>query len=186
MHKLIMAHRYMTGASLLALAGAVHDDGEGLGLIELDQNLADVEKPLELPPGLYTGEIQDVQISQSQKGNQYFAIKFVIPNTEIPADVAEQFEDGATLFYNRIIVPNGKDRRALFNLKKFIEAIGIETNSTTIDPNEWMGRQARLKVVSEKFQGEDRAQIKSLESAEGTSRAAAKPAPAAKGRGGRK
>lgn len=161
------------------------DENNELGLIELDMNLSDVEKPAELPAGLYVGEIQDVQKGTSQKGNEYFAIKFVIPNNEVPAELAEQFEDGATLYYNRLVVPSGRDRRALFNLRKFLEAIGIESNTTTIDPNEWMGRQARLKVVMGKWQGEDRAEIKSIESAEAPRMApkAATAAAPAKARG---
>ncbi len=90
------------------------------------------------------------------------------------------------MFYNRLIVPNGKDRRALFNLRKFMEAIGLDANTTTIDPNEWMGREARLKVVMGAYQGEPRAEIKSIESADGKvaakgAQAAAKPP--ARGRG---
>jgi hypothetical protein len=156
----------------LAAAGVCFDEENELGIIELESNLSDAEKPLELPAGLYTAEIQDVQIGTSQKGNRYFAVKFVVPTDGIPAEVADQFEDGAALYYNRVVVPDGKDRRALFNLRKFMEAIGLDSNTTQIDPNAWMGCQARIKVVHEKWQGEDRAQIKSVESAE------AKAAPA--------
>lgn len=195
MHKLIVASRFALSSSLLSLMAvrmAADDDGETLGLIELDDNLADAEKPPELPPGNYTGEIQDVQMATSQKGNEYFAIAFKIPPSEIPADLQDDFEDGATLYYNRLVKPTKGDRRALFNLKNFIEKIGLDTNTTTIDPNQWMGQTARLKIVHEKYQGESRAQIKSVESAEGgsskpssTKAAAAAPA-AAPARRGRK
>lgn len=180
LHKMIMLNAFALGGSMLK--SAVNWDDEGLGIIELEQNLADVEKPLELPAGLYVGEVQDVQISTSQKGNRYFNVKFVVPPTEIGADVADQFEDGAALYYNRVVIPDGKDRRQMFNLRKFIEALGMDSNITAIDPNEWMGRQARLKVVHETYQGETRAQIKSIESAEAKP---AKAAPAAAARGGR-
>lgn len=164
--------------SLMTAAVARMSDNE-LGIIELEANLADVEKPLELPPGVYVGEIQDVSMKASQAGNQYFNVKFVVAPDQVPAELVEQFEDGAVLYWNRTIVPNGKDRRALFNLRKFLEAIGIESNTTSIDPNEWMGCQARLRVVNEPYQGENRASIKSIESAE----APAKPAKeVAKGR----
>lgn len=187
MHKMIMASRYMLGASLIAMVTRMADDSEGLGIIELEQNLADVEKPPELPAGLYVGEIQDVQIGTSQKGNRYFNVKFVVPTDEIPAELADDFEDGAALFYNRVIVPNGKDRRALFNLRKFVEALGLDSNSTSIDPNDWMGRQARLRVTQEAYQGEMRAQIKSIESAEGKSaKPAERAAPTSRGGGRRK
>lgn len=140
---------------------------EPMGIIELDQNLSDVEKPKEIPPGKYVGEIQDVQEATSAAGNTYFAIQFRIPPDELPADVAEEYEDGALMFWNRIIKPRGRsDRRALFNLRKFIEALGLDPNTTSIDPNDWMGRQARLQVVMGKYQGEDRAEIRSVEAAE--------------------
>lgn len=146
---------------------------EMMGIIELDENLADVEKPKEIPPGKYVGEIQDVQEATSSKGNTYFAVQFRVPPSELPADVAEQYEDGALLFWNRIIKPRGRsDRRALFNLRKFIEALGLDPNTTTIDPNDWMGRQARLMVRTGRYNGEERAEIGSVEPAE------AKAAPA--------
>lgn len=160
-------------------------DEEPMGIIELEDNLADVDKPPELPAGAYVGEVQDVQMQTSGKGNRYFAIKFVIPPDQLPADIAEHFEDGAVLYWNRNIVPNGRDRRALFNLRKLVEALGLDSKTTTIDPNEWMGRRARLRVVMGKWQGEDRAEIRSVDPAE------AKPAPArqqqqaARGRKGR-
>src|SRR5262245_20679202 len=142
------------------------DETEELSVIDLERNLSDVEKPPELPPGKYVGEVQGVELRNSQAGNQYFAIKFVIPTEEIPADVAEHYEDGAIMFWNRNIVPNGKDRRALYNLRKLIESLGLKSNTTSVDPNEWMGCKARLTVVHEKYQGENRAQIKMLEPAE--------------------
>jgi hypothetical protein len=54
----------------------------------------------------------------------------------------------------------------MFNLRKFIEALGLDSNTTTIDPNEWMGRPARLHVVMGKWQGEERAEIRAVEAAE--------------------
>ena len=140
---------------------------EMMGIIELDENLADVEKPKEIPPGKYVGEVQDVQEKASAAGNTYFAVQFRVPPDELPADVAEQYEDGAVLFWNRIIKPRGRsDRRALFNLRRFIEALGLDPNTTTIDPNDWMGRQARLMVRMGRYNGEERAEIASVEPAE--------------------
>jgi len=122
-------------------------DEESLDVIELEESLADVEKPAELPPGLYVGEVQDVQVATSAKGNAYYAVRFMVPPDEIPADIQSDFEDGAALFWNRQIRPrDGKDRRALFNLRKFVEALGLDANTTSIDPNDWMGCRARLRV----------------------------------------
>lgn len=150
-------------------------DDETLSIIELDENLADVEKPSELPPGVYTAEVQDVQVNDSQKGNRYFAIKFIVPPEEIPADVRDDFPDGAVLFWNRNIVPTGRDRRALFNLRQLIEKLGLDAATNQVDPNEWMGRSARIRVVMGKWQGEERAEIRAIEAAE--------KAPAARGKG---
>lgn len=182
LHKMIQLTQAGLGFSLLK--SFVRFDDDDMGIIELETSLSDVEKPLDLPAGLYEAEVQDVQIATSNKGNRYFAVKFVVPPDQIGADVADQFEDGAALYWNRVVVPTGKDRRALFNLRKFMEALGMDTNTAQVDPNEWMGRRARLKVVHTTYQGETRAEIKAVESAEGSKPAAkAAPAAAARGRG---
>lgn len=160
-------------------------DDEPMEILELEESLADVEKPKELPPGKYVGEVQSVELATSGKGNSYYAIQFRVPPDELPADIAEQYEDGAVLFWNRVMKPKGRsDARGLFNLKKFIQALGLDTNITTIDPNEWMGRSARLVVRNGRYQGEERAEISALEVAEETpAPARAKPAPAKASRG---
>lgn len=155
------------------------DNNEPLGIIELDDNLADVEKPAEIPAGVYTAEVQGVETPTSQKGNKYFAIKLVVPPDELPADIRDDFEDGAVLYWNRNVVPNGRDRRALFNLRKLVEAMGLDSAVNQIDPNEWMGRKVRIRVVMGKWQGEDRAEIRAIEAAE----RAAPARGAGKGRG---
>lgn len=154
-------------ASAQATAEETQSSDEPLGIIELDENLADVDKPPEVPAGAYIGEVQDVQINTSQnKGNKYFAVKFVIPPDELPADLRDDFPDGAVLYWNRNLVPTKADRRAKFNLRKLIEALGLDSNVSTVDPNEWMGRPAKLRIVMGKWQGEDRAEIRSVEPAE--------------------
>ena len=153
---------------------------EPLGVIELESNLDDAEKPPEVSAGIYVGEIQDVQIPTSGKGNDYFAVKFVIPSEELPGDLQEHYPDGAILYYNRVIVPKGNDRRAMFNLKNFMQAIGISTKTTSIDPNSWMGARARLQIKMGKYQGEERAEIQSVLKAETS------PAPAAAAARGRR
>lgn len=140
---------------------------EPLSVIELEENLADVEKPPVLPAGTYLGEVQEVSVETSQKGNQYFSVSFVIPTNEIPSNMTDFFEDGCRLYYNRLLVPTKGNRRALFNLRKFIEALGLDSNTSAIDPNEWMGRSANLRVTNSKYQGEDRAEISAVESDDG-------------------
>lgn len=145
-------------------------DNEVLGVLELDENLADAEKPPEIPAGAYLGEIQDVQTPTSGKGNQYYQILFVISPENLPEQVREHYEDGAKLFWNRILVPVKGNRRALYNLRLFVEALGLDSNTNTIDPNEWMGRQAKLRIVMGKYQGEERAEIRAVEAAEAAPR----------------
>lgn len=176
----LMAPRGRSAARPAAAEEEVEDtggggDGEPMGIIELEDNLDDVEKPPEVPAGMYLAEIQDVQKKTSGKGNEYFSIKFVIPQEELPATIREGFEDGATFYWNRQLVPKGKDRRALYNLKLFMGAIGLDTNVTSIDPSEWMGAQARLRVVMGTYQGTARAEVRSVEPAEAAPRQAAKP-----------
>jgi hypothetical protein len=157
------------GVSALAMvARAAQDDGEPMSVIELEDNLGDIEKPPEIPAGVYIGEVQDVQQQQSQKGNKYFAIKFVIAPEELPADIRDDFPDGAILYWNRQIVPNRNDRRALFNLRKLVEALGLDANTTQIDPNDWMGANARLRIRHRTWEGENRAEISAVEAAEQT------------------
>lgn len=145
-----------------------------LDIIELEDNLSDVEKPPELPVGLYTAEVQDVQTAVSQgKGNKYYAIRLQVPPDEIPADLRDDFPEGAVLSWNRQTVPKKGDRRSLYSLRRLIEAMGLDANVTTIDPNEWMGCSVRIKVRHKPYEGEMRAEIGSIEAAEAQPRATA-------------
>ena len=140
---------------------------EELGIISLDMNLADVERPPEIPVGKYVGEIQSVEVKTSGQGNEYFAIRILVPSENIPAEVAEHYEDGALFFYNRLLVPKGNDRRALWNLRQFIEKIGLDANTNEINPNEWMNQTVGIVVGMEKnLEGELRANVRSLFAAE--------------------
>src|SRR4249920_2918920 len=140
---------------------------EELGIIQLDTNLADVERPPEIPVGRYNGEIQSVEIKTSGAGNEYFAIRILVPPENIPAEVAEHYEDGALFFYNRLLVPKGGDRRALWNLRQFVEKIGLDSNTSEINPNEWMNQAIGIVVGTEKnLEGENRAAVRSLFAAE--------------------
>jgi hypothetical protein len=142
-------------------------DNEELGIIQLDSNLADVERPPEIPVGRYVGEVQSVEVKTSGAGNEYFALRILVPSENIPAEVAEHYEDGALFFYNRLLVPKGNDRRSLWNLRQFIEKLGLDTNTNEINPNEWMNQTVGIVVGSEKnLDGEMRASVRSLFAAE--------------------
>jgi hypothetical protein len=138
-------------------------DNEELGIISLDQNLSDVERPPEIPVGRYVGEIQSVEVKTSGAGNEYFALRILVPSENIPAEVAEHYEDGALFFYNRLLVPKSNDRRALWNLRQFIEKIGLDTNTNEINPNEWMNQNVGLVIGMEKnLEGELRSSVRSI------------------------
>lgn len=178
------------------LFAKANDDGadtaeEGrapVGIIQLGGNLADAEKPPEIRPGVYPAELHDVQIKTSgNSGNQYFACMFVIPQDRLAPDLQDFYPDGARMFWNRVIVPGQGDSRALWNLRKFVEALGLDSNTNQVDPNEWMGCKVRLRVRSGEYQGEKRAEIQAVEAGEPeapkqTTRGAATPRAAAGGR----
>jgi len=142
--------------------------GEEVEVIDLEDNLDEAEKPPELRAGKYIGEVQGVEVKTSgNSGNRYYAVKFHIAPDELPADLRDQYEDGADMWWNRQLVPDKGDRRTLWNLKRFIGNLGLSTNVTRIDPNEWMGCRCRLVVGPGKpYNGETRAEIKSIEPAE--------------------
>lgn len=156
---------------------------EPLDVIELDGNLADAKKPPEVPAGKYIGEVQGVEAKASDKGNKYWAVKFVISPDQLPADLQEFYEDGAVLYWNRQMIPkDSSDKRTIFNLKQFYTNLGLDNAITTIDPNDWMGCNSQLQLRSSTWQGETRAEIAGLSPAE-------KAAPAVKAtaaRGGNK
>lgn len=175
MLKTSILHQLLLGSICFAPAdkgGGTSDDAP-IGLITLDENLADVEKPPEVRPGTYNGEVQDVQLPTSGKGNQYFGVKVVIPPEELSADQRDGYPDGAVFYWNRTIVPTPGDRRAMYNLRRLVEALGLDSNTSTIDPNEWMGRKVKVRMRMGKYNNEDRAEIAALEAAEAPSRATA-------------
>ena len=140
---------------------------EELSIISLETNLSDVERPPEIPVGRYVGEIQSIEIKTSGQGNDYFAMQILIPAEMIPAEVAEHYEDGAKFFYNRLLVPKGNDRRSLWNLRQFVEKLGLDSNTSEINPNEWMNQNIGVVIASEKnLEGEMRSVIRSLYAAE--------------------
>ena len=167
---------------------------EELDIISLDMNLSDVERPPDVPVGRYLGEIQNIEVKTSGQGNDYFAMRILVPAENIPADIVEHYEDGALFFYNRLLVPKGNDRRSLWNLRQFVEKLGLSSETNEIDPNEWMNQRVGLVIGTEKnLEGETRSAIRSLfaaeegvpqEEPEEEEKVEAKPAPKRAARGG--
>lgn len=144
------------------------DEGSSpVGILELEDSLDEATKPPELRQNRYLAEVQGVEEKTSgTSGNVYYAVKFLIPPEEIGADQRDDYPDGAVLYWNRQLKPKPGDRRAIFNLKKFMEALGLDTHVTSVDVNSWMGCRARLKVGQKPWDGEMRAQIDAVEAAE--------------------
>jgi hypothetical protein len=122
---------------------------EDLDIISLDMNLSDVERPPEVPVGRYVGEVQSVEKKTSGQGNEYFALRILVPPEQIPAEVSEHYEDGALFFFNRLLVPKGGDRRSLWNLRQFVEKLGLDSNTSEINPNEWMNQNIGVVIGTE-------------------------------------
>src|SRR5262245_39138401 len=135
---------------------------EPLGVLELEDNLGDVERPPDISAGRYIAECQDIKSAVSvNKGNAYYAIKMVIPTEQISAYLLQHYPSGVTLNWKRQLIPRKSDRRTLYNLRKLVDAFGLDANTTSFDPNELMGRRVLINVgPSQVFQGERRMEIK--------------------------
>lgn len=138
---------------------------EPLDVVEFEDSLADVERPPDIRQGKYIAECQDIQKGVSaNKGNEYYAIKLMIPNEELGQDIQEHYPDGFPTNWNRQLVPKGNDRRTLYNLRKLVEAFGLDSNTTSFDPNDLMGRKVTVVMgPGPVYQGERRMEVKSLE-----------------------
>ena len=155
----------LAGAGIMSLlARAPSEEGsEELSIITLDEDLDSVEKPPELAVGKYEGEVMEVGVQTSQKGNEFYAIKITIPQENLPANVQDDFPDGATFYWNRqLVVGPDSDRRTKYNLRKMIEAFGLPSNTREIDPATWMNCPVGVVIRHGKFNGETRAEIASL------------------------
>lgn len=159
------------------------ENDEPVGIFELEENLSSAEKPPELPNGTYKGEVQNVTDAIGQTSMKpRWDVQFRIPADEVPPDMREYFSDGVLLTYSLLVKPVAGDRRALYNLKQFYRALGLDPNINAVDPNEWMNQTANLIIKQRPYQGEMRAGITGVEVADEEEAA---PAPKRKA-GGRK
>lgn len=150
-------------------------EGDGpLGIVEFDESLDDVQKPPEVPAGRYPCEVQDIQEKVSKGGNTYYARTIHIAQEDLPANVRDGFPEGARMTDNRLLKPRPGDRRDLWNMKVWLQALGLDTATTRIDPNEWMGAQTRVRVVMGQYEGKPRAEIRGFEPMDAPAPAAAR------------
>lgn len=132
-------------------------------IMQFGQNIADVTAPDPLPKGEYKATVKSASIkdSKNKEGKQYVEVLFHIPTSEFPADFDESnAPDGANIAYRR--VPYAQDRRAMFAVKRFCEALNVPM-SNQIDVNDFVDRIAKVKVDwSKDLEGVDRAEIVSV------------------------
>lgn len=157
---------HILGINALMLAsGAINFMSDEESIVELDQNLdsyADFEL---LPKASYLATCSLAEKRVSDSGNEYYYTNWVIAPEDYPDDYdKENAPEGTTLNYSRVQVPKSTDRRSITNVKKLMRAIGIELKTKVIDPEQWVGKQAKLVVGIDTYNGERRNQIIRIES----------------------
>lgn len=157
-----LANRILAAGSILGVARMSDDGGS---IIELDQNLDAFEDYEILPKSSYPGTCTTAEVRTSDAGNEYFYTNWTIDPSDYPADYdVENAPEGTVLNYSRVQVPTAGDRRSITNVKKMMRAIGLELKTKTIDPSLWVGQKANLVVGVQKYNGETRNAILSIES----------------------
>lgn len=141
----------------------LNDDNLGT-IIEFDIDLNDVEKPEELPPGLYRATITKAEERRSKNtDSKYLSLMLNIAPEEYPATYdAENAPMGFPVPYNRISLEPTK--RAMWRLKSNLMELGIPF-SNKLDLAEFVNRQVMVEIAHELYEGEDRAQVKNLRAA---------------------
>lgn len=132
-----------------------------VSILEYSQDIASAEAPPPLPAGTYPATIEAVAQKTSQtSGNEYLGLTLNISSDDYPADFdPENYPDGVKLSYNRLVVED--TARARYNMRKFCEAIGAKMGKQ-VDPNDWLGMTCKVNITQDTYEGETRAQIKSI------------------------
>lgn len=135
-----------------------------VSILEFSEDIGSAEAPPVLPANEYPATIEKVDVRESSSGNMMIPVTFRISADDFPADFdgAESYPDGVTITYYRLLAED--NQRARYNLRKFCETIGAKMGKT-VDPNEWIGLSATLKVQPEMYEGEPRLSIKAVGSA---------------------
>jgi hypothetical protein len=127
----------------------VSDDNNGMpSVFEYDEDVGEAKAPKPLPKAKYRASIEGVEAKVSEKsGNQYAAVSFKIAPDQYPADFTDGNPDGTIIVYRRITME--KEPRAVYRLRKFLEAIGAPKGKT-INLSDWLGREAIIKLDHQK------------------------------------
>lgn len=130
------------------------------GILEYSEDISTAEAPPPLPVGDYMGTIKEVRKMTSTAGNEYLAVTFHIGVDQFPADYdAENNPDGVTLVYRRLLTDDmPRPRHAM---RKFCSAINVPMGRK-IDTSEWIGREAKLTLSHDTYEGQTREQIRAV------------------------
>jgi hypothetical protein len=123
-----------------------------------DEDLNDATAPEPLPDGEYPAEVQGSELHTSQtSGKGSVKVTFVIKPEDFPPDYidAAAYPEGKTVaFY----VSREADRPSRFRMKQFCENIGAPLG-TQLDINDWVGKQAKIALKSEEYEGVSRERV---------------------------
>ena len=135
-----------------------------LNILEYSSDISSAEAPPPLPVGEYPATIESVEAKTSATtGNDYLSVSFRIASDDFPADFdGSMYDNGLMLAYNRLVIDDNP--RARYAMRKFCEAIGAKTGKQ-IDPNSFIGLNAKVKITHQSYEGEQRAQIAGLAAA---------------------
>ena len=136
-----------------------HGATKHMSIIEFQTSLADAEKPVPLPAGEYTAEIRKAEVKVSAAGNEYLALQCYISPDEYPADFADGDPDGTVLTFNRLVISNKASDR--WRMRRFLETVGMKLGSS-LDVNGLQGLGIKVRTGVSSYEGEDRAEVKSL------------------------
>lgn len=132
-------------------------------VMEFVEDISEAEAPEPLPPGEYPATIRGAEVKESQSGNHYVAVQFMIQPDDYPADYpAENAPDGKIVTFRRL--PYSQDKGAMYRMRKFCESIGAAT-SKRIDVNDWIGLEATVRIEHDTWEGEKREQIAAVTAA---------------------
>jgi hypothetical protein len=109
-----------------------------------------------LPDGNYLVVVHSVEKAEGKEsGNTYLAWQF---------KVKDKKHKGVLVFDNTSLQP-----QALFRLRALLEAIGediSETKAMSIDCGELIGKELKIEVINEKYQGKSTPKVASYDSAD--------------------
>jgi hypothetical protein len=115
-----------------------------MGLLEFSSNIADAEAPPQLPAGEYKCVCTAaVDKKAASSGNPMLTLTLQIPSSEFPADFdGGEGVDALTFTSNIVSRDIPADR---WRMKNTCKAFGVPMSSS-IDPNDFVGREARARV----------------------------------------